>query len=448
MIAESDERPAGARPRDAVEERVLAVVREDLRESVDLLAELVACDTTARDVGDEPRDEERLQGILAARLGDLGAEVDVWEPEPTGSGNRHVPDGLTFEGRPQLAARLAGAGGGRSLLLLGHIDAVSAEPTDRWSSDPFTLTERDGRLYGRGAVDMKGGLVAMLYALGTLRRCDVTLAGDVVYCAVTDEESSGAGGFAAVARGVGADAGICAEPSDFDAWVACRGSLTPTITIPGRPGHAEMTQPHWREGGAVNAIEKLGIVLDAVRGLREEWRGRADQQHPLLDPGDIVPTIVRGGEWEVTYPADCRLTCEVTYLPTHVGPDGTGRLLEREIQDTIERACAADPWLAEHPPSWLWDGDVVPAEMPADHPLVDVVLAGGAQCGHGGEVTGFGSWHDGATFIRHGGTPTLCFGPGVTNVAHTVDEWLGVDDLADATGAIALSLMRWCGVTG
>jgi acetylornithine deacetylase len=432
---------------DTLEGRVVATVREARDELVGLLGRLVACDTTAREAGEAPRHEQALQGLLAERLGALGADVDVWEPEPTGTGNRHVPDDLDFCERPQLAARLPGGADGRSLLLLGHVDAVSAEPVERWSSDPFVLTRRDGRLYGRGTADMKGGLVAMLAALEALHRCDVTLAGDVVYCAVTDEESSGAGGFAAVARGVHADAGICAEPTDFDAWIACRGSLTPTITIPGRPGHAEMTQPHWRQGGAVNAIEKLGLVLDAVRGLREEWRGRADQRHPYLDPGDIVPTIVRGGEWEVTYPADCRLTCEVTYLPGHVGPDGTGRELEAEIQQTIERACAADPWLNEHPPTWVWDGDVVPAEMPADHPLVPIALAAAADCGHSGTVAGFGSWHDGATFIRHAGTPTLCFGPGVTGVAHTIDEWVAEDDLVDAAVAIALATLRWSGTS-
>ena len=89
---------------------------------------------------------------------------------------------------------------------------------------------------------------------------------------VTDEESSGAGGLAAVRHGVRADAGIVPEPTAFEVWVGCRGSLTPTFTVAGRPGHAEMAQPHWRDGGAVNAIEKMGIVMDAVARLREEWR--------------------------------------------------------------------------------------------------------------------------------------------------------------------------------
>jgi acetylornithine deacetylase len=432
--------------RSALEERVVATAQDSREGLVELLGDLVACDTTAR-AGNEPaRDEKKLQRILARRLEALGAETDLWEPASTGTGDRHMPDDLGFAGRPQLAARLRGAGGGRSLLLNGHIDAVSAEPREQWASDPFRLAERDGRLYGRGIADMKGGLATMLAALEALRRADVRLAGDVVYCSVTDEESSGAGGFAAVAHGVRADAGICAEPTDFDVWVACRGSLTPVITIPGRPGHAEMRQPHWRAGGAVNAIDKLRLVLDAVARLNAEWRDRPDHQHPYVSPGTIVPTVVKGGEWEVTYPASCTLTCEAMYLPNHLDADGTGRTVEAEIKDWIERAVAADPWFEEHPLQWFWDCDVAPAEVPADHPIVVESRAAGAAVGRAGRVTGFDSWHDGATFTRHGGTPTVCFGAGVTGTAHTIDEWVTADDLVDHAAATALLAMRWCGV--
>ncbi len=432
--------------RSALEEHVVQYARGVRADVVGLLAELVACDTTARAAGEPPRDEEELQRILVRRLEALGAETDLWEPPSTGSGSRHLPDDLTFEGRPQLAARLRGAGGGRSLLLNGHIDAVSAEPRELWTSDPFRLTERDGRLHGRGAADMKGGLASMLVALETLRRCDIRLAGDVLWCSVTDEESSGAGGFAAVDHGVKADAGICAEPTDFDVWVACRGSLTPVITISGRPGHAEMVQPHWRAGGAVNAIDKLRLVLDAIARLNDEWRGRPDHRHPYVSPGTIVPTVVHGGEWEITYPASCTLTCEAMYLPTHLDEDGTGRRVEAEVKDWIERAVAVDPWFAEHPLKWFWDCDVVPAEVPDDHPVVAEGVAAGAAVGRAGSITGFDSWHDGATFTRRGGTPTVCFGPGLGSTAHTVDEWVSADDLADHVAATALLLMRWCGI--
>ena len=123
---------------------------------------------------------------------------------------------------------------------------------------------------------MKGGIACLVVALETLGRLGVRLAGDVVFCTVTDEESSGAGGRMAVEHGVRADAGIAAEATDFDAWVSCRGTVTPTITVEGRAGHAEMPQPDWREGGAVNAIEKLVPLLrrrpGAARGVARARR--------------------------------------------------------------------------------------------------------------------------------------------------------------------------------
>ena len=435
-----------ATPRSALEDKVVATIREGRDELVELVAALVACDTTARENGDPARDEEKLQRLLAERLTALGAETDLWEPDPLGgAGNRRFPGELGFAGRPQLAAWVRGHGGGRSLLFNGHIDAVDVEPRAEWASDPFSLVERDGKLYGRGVNDMKGGLAAYLAALETLRRLEVPLLGDVCYCSVTDEESSGAGGFAAVQHGVACDAGLCGEPTGLDAWIACRGSLTPHITVRGRAGHAEMRQPHWRAGGAVNAIQKMQIVLEEIRRIGDEWLTRPDQQHPVLSPGTIVPTVIKGGSWEITYPAECELVCELMYLPQHLDADGTGMAIEREVQERVDRAAAADPWLAEHPLEWFWDGDVPPGEMPADHPLVELVLGTAAELGRPGKCDGFDSWHDAATFTL-ADTPTMSFGPGGAETAHAVNEYTPVQDLVDVAATVALATMRWCGV--
>ena len=428
----------------ALEERIVQAVRDAKDELVGLAAELVALDTTARHPGDPARDEDKLQRLLAARLEAVGAAADLWEPEPTGDGGRFLPAGLDFAGRPQLAAVLSGSGGGRSILLNGHIDAVDVQPRDKWTSDPFVLAERDGYLYGRGSNDMKGGIAALVIALEALHRQGVRLAGDVVFCTNTDEESSGAGGCMCVRHGVKADAGIAAEATAFDAWVSCRGTVTPTITVAGRAGHAEMPQPDWREGGAVNAIEKMVAVLNGMGALREEWRARPDHQHPLLAPGDVVPTIVEGGTWMVTIPASCAVTADVTYLPQHVDGEGSGRAVEAEIISRLTAAVADDPWFAEHPLQFKWSGDVVPAEMPADHPLVTCALGCAAALGHKGKPAGLNSWHDAATYTR-GGTPTFSFGPPGIETAHAVDERIPVGGLVDFSAAIALTVMRWCG---
>ncbi|MDQ3858823.1 MAG: ArgE/DapE family deacylase [Actinomycetota bacterium] len=440
--------PGGRSGMNETETRVVAEIERRGDELVELLATLVRFDTTTRAAGDDPaRDEGPLQDHLASRLRAAGAEVDVWEPAPEDvAGSRLAPPGLRFEGRPQLAARFLGAGGGRSFLMNGHVDVVSAEPRERWSVDPFGAEVRDGRLYGRGACDMKGGVAAMVFAAEVLARLGVQLAGDLTVCTVTDEEATGAGGLAAVAHGVRADAGVVTEPSSFDVLVACRGSLIPTVTVTGRPGHAGLPQPHWRAGGAVNAIDKATIVIDALRRLNDEWRGRPDQQHPYLSPGELVPTVISGGEWIVSYPSSCRITYHVEYLPSHADADGWGTAVEREIAGWIDRAARTDAWLAEHPPTIAWAPEVPAAEVSPDEPIVQTLLEAGAAVGRPGRPAGLENWHDGATFTRFGGTPCVCFGPGDLAAAHTIDESVAVPEVVACAQALALAAMRFCGV--
>lgn len=444
--------------RTSQEQHVVAQVRRRRNELRGLVVQLVALDTTARDAGAPPREEARLQGLLAERLAALGAEIDLWEPATTGAGGRFVPPGVDFVGRPQLLARLAGGGAGRtsgeaprSLLLTGHIDAVDVEPREQWTSDPFVATERDGFLYGRGTNDMKGGLAALVIALEALRAAGVKLAGDVVFAAVTDEESSGIGSWSVVerfaARDLRPDAGLCAEPTGFEAWVACRGILKPRLTIPGRAGHSQEPQPDWREGGAVNAIEKLVPVLTEVRRINEDWRVRPEERHPFLAPGDIVPVLVDGGTWDVTYPAYCHLTLDCHYLPYRWQDDCGAEAVKAEIRERIDEAAAADPWLAEHPIAWEWEWEVPPAEIAADHQLVTTVLSTAAELGRPSRPGGLNSWHDAATFTLHGGIPTFSYGPCGMNTAHAVDERVSLDELVDTAEIVAVAVMRWCGVS-
>jgi acetylornithine deacetylase len=434
------------------ERRVLAAIEERRGEIADLLAELIRFDTTTRGEPDEPaRDEEPLQSRLAAILEAAGAEVELWEPAPGELDRwpRQVPEGLTFTGRPQMLARFGGtgSGGGHSLLFNGHIDVVSAEPRERWTSAPFAPEIRDGRLYGRGACDMKGGVAAMVVAAEVMAAEGALPAGDLLVNTVTDEEWNGAGSLAAVAHGVAADAGVIPEATDFEPWIACRGVVNPTVTVRGRPGHAEMPQPDWREGGAVNAIEKAVIVLESVRELRERWARNASE-HPLLKPGELVPTMIEGGEWWVNYPASCTVVVDVTYLPQQGDAEGGWAAgLEREIEEWVGTAARRDPWLAANPPSFEWGTNLAPAEIEPDHPIVACALEAGAAAGRPGSVAALQGWHDAATFTRFG-TPTISYGPsGLSNdgetMAHAIDEYVPVDDLVATAQALALIAMRW-----
>src|SRR6478735_8695227 len=303
-------------PLTDAERRVCTEIEARGDDLVSLATTLIAFDTTARNAGDPPRDEAALQEYLAELLRESGATTDLWEPEAADmQGKPLVPPGLDFVGRPQLIARQAGAGGGRPLLFNGHIDVVSVEPRDAWTSDPFAAQVRDGKLYGRGACDMKGGIAAMVFATQVLAQSNIALAGDLLVATNTDEESSGAGGTALVEHGLRADAGVVTEPTGFQTWIACRGSDYGVITVPGRPGHAEVRQPDWRLGGAVNAIEKAMVVLEAIGSLREAWSSQPEFSHPYLSPPSLLPTLARAGEWPVTYPASCELTIAVMYLP-------------------------------------------------------------------------------------------------------------------------------------
>jgi acetylornithine deacetylase len=432
-------------PMNDIEQRVADAIAERRDELVELASALIRFDTTARSAGDPARDEAALQAHLAERLTAAGADVEVWEPRPEDVLGRQVPFHLDFDGRPQLLACFPGDGGGRSLLLNGHIDVVSGEPKERWTSDPNTPVVRDGSLYGRGACDMKGGVAAMVLAAETLARLDGRLAGDLLVNTITDEESTGAGGIASVAHGVRADAGIVPEPTGFEVWIACRGSVYPTITVEGRPGHAELLQPHWRDGGAVNAIEKAQTVLEAIMRLREEWRTRADLQHPYLSPPDMVPTIMHAGEWPVTYPASCAITAAVLFPPAFADGDGYGSRVRAEVEEWVGRACAADPWLVEHPPSFTWTADIPPMEIPPGDPIVQTVLTASADVGEPARLAGLDSWYDGATYTLSAGTPSVAFGPRSIAWAHTIDEHVPVDDLVRCAQAIALAAVRFCG---
>ena len=439
-------------PLTDAERDVCEAIAAEGEKLVALAADLIGFDTTARDVGDPARDERALQEQLERRLADAGAEVDVWEPDADAMhGKPLVPPGLDFAGRPQLIARQRGAGGGRSLVFNGHIDVVSAEPRQAWTSDPFVAQQRDGKLYGRGACDMKGGVAAMVFALESLAALGVRLNGDLLVATNTDEESSGAGGTALVERGLRADAGIATEPTGFKVWVACRGSEYGVIRVPGRPGHAEVPQPDWRHGGAVNAIEKAGVVLDAIASLRGEWATREGLDHPYLSRPSLLPTMARSGEWPVTYPAECALTIAVMYVPAQADERGWGADVRAEVEQWISRESGKDEWLAEHPPviEW-WPNGVMPFEIPPSEPIVETVLRATADAGRPGSLSGLDSWYDGATLTELAGIPCVGYGPpgfdaeGVS-VAHMVDEYVPIDGLIASAQGLAVSAMRFCG---
>jgi acetylornithine deacetylase len=435
------------------EQRACDRIDEREPDLVDLASALIGFDTTARNPGDPARQEAELQDYLADRLAAAGAEIDLFEPDAAAMAGRPlVPPGLDFAGRPQLIATLRGGGGGRSLVFNGHIDVVSAEPRDQWASDPFVAELRDGNLYGRGACDMKGGIASMVMAAEVLAELGIRLRGDLLVATNTDEESSGAGASALVQHGITADAGIVTEPTNFDTWIACRGSEYGVITVPGRPGHAEVRQPEWQRGGAVNAIDKAAVVLAAIDALRSEWAGRREYDHPHVSPPSLLATMVRAGEWPVTYPASCELTIATMFVAAQADASGWGADVRREVEQWIVSDCAQrDDWLAEHPPTFdWWPNAVMPMDIPESDPIVAAMMGASADVGSPGRISGLDSWYDGATLTQLAGIPSIGYGPPGFNadgvsVAHMIDEYVPVAGLVACAKGLAVAAMRFCG---
>jgi acetylornithine deacetylase len=428
-----------------------AYVDSHVDDLVGLVRALVDFDTTSVDLSPGSthtiNEEADLQAFVGERLAAMGAEVDQWEPDPAEFADHPMmPPWHHWRGRPLTVGSIRGSGGGRSLVVNGHIDVVDAGDRSRWTSPPFAAEVRDGRVYGRGAVDMKGGIAAAIVALEALAASGVRLAGDVIVETVPDEETCAMGTIAAIARGYRADAGLVPEPTRLDLWIATRGLLHGTLTVDGRSAHAEMNQPHWREGGGVNAIQKAMAVLAGLDGLTADWAGRDDKRHPLLGTPSVNPTMIVGGSFVSNVPERCEVTVNTTYLPANADERGYGSVPRGEIETAVVGGGAADDWLAEHPPSWSWYTDYPPSEIGPASTIVAVAQEAGRDLGLEVTPQGIDTTYDGALLTLFAETPSPAFGPGDLTRAHAPDEWVGIDELVLGAKAYARAVALWCGV--
>jgi acetylornithine deacetylase len=428
-----------------------AYVDESLDDLVALVRDLVGFNTVSVDLapGSEHRTNEEgaLQEMVGGVLADLGAEVDQWEPDPAALRDHPMmPPWHHWEGRPITVGTLRGQGGGRSLIVNGHIDVVSPGDLERWTTPPFAADVRDGRIYGRGAVDMKGGVAAALFALRAVAAAGVRLQGDVIFEAVPDEETCAMGTVAAIERGYRADAGLVPEPTLLNLWIATRGLLHGSFVVPGRSAHAEVNQAPWEDGGGVNAIERAVPLLAALGELSGEWREREDKRHPLLGAPQAQPTIVAGGAFISNVPEALTVHLNATYLPGDADAGGYGSAPRAEIVRAVEGSASRDSWLREHPVRWTWATDYPPSEIPAGEEIVTTARDVARELGLEGRPEGIDTTYDGALLTRLAGVPSPAFGPGDLGRAHAPDEWIGIEELRQGARAYARAVTRWCGV--
>jgi acetylornithine deacetylase len=367
---------------------------------VELLRRLVSIDSVNPSLVPGGAGEAEIARSIADWASSAGLEAELLEGTP---------------GRPSAIVRSRGSGGGRTLLLCGHIDTVGVEGM----SDPHTPRLDGDRLHGRGAYDMKAGVAAALAACAEASA--LGLAGDVVVAAVADEEHASLGVQEALGS-LGADGAVVTEPTEMELATAHKGFVWLEVDVHGRAAHG--SRPHL----GVDAIVKSGPILTGIGELDAGLRGR---EHPLLGPGSVHASLIEGGLELSTYPDRCTIGLERRTLPGDTGAD-----VEAELDALLGHCRAADAELHAESRTLLVRE---PFEIDASHPFVGIVRqAAAGVLGAPPPIGGASYWADSA-FIAAAGIPTVLFGPSGEG-AHAVEEWVSVrDTLACARVLTALA---------
>jgi acetylornithine deacetylase len=319
------------------------------------------------------------------------------------------------------------------------VDVVPA--AGGWTVEPFSGKLEDGVIYGRGTVDMKGGVAAMIMAVEAIIKSGYRLKGDVTVGTVVDEEAGGMGTLDFVAKGYKADACILTEPTNLKVAPLCRGILWGKLTIPGRSGHIELPQGDWRDGGAVDAIALARVFMQHFDRLNADWRVR--KTHPYLPiPCQLHIAQFNAGEYPTAFANKAEIVFDAQYLPREKDDMGLGSKVKQEIEDFVQAIAQTEPWLREHPPviEWMIDADC--GETPVEHPFVQTVLTNVDKLHYAHIVEGACA-HTDIGWFETMGIPSVVIGPGDPRLAHQNDEHLAVKDLVKLTKLIANILIDW-----
>jgi acetylornithine deacetylase/succinyl-diaminopimelate desuccinylase family protein len=381
--------------------------------AIKLLRELVAIDSVNPSLVPGAAGEAQIAQAVAAHLRRIGLDVEMQLVEP---------------GRSNVIGVLEGRGAGRSLMFCGHVDTVGVDGMKA----PFDPVERDGRLYGRGAQDMKGGVAAMIDAARIVAEEGMT-AGRLIVAAVVDEEYASLGADALVTRWR-ADGAVVTEPTDLQIAIGHKGFAWFEIETRGRAAHG--SRP--RDGR--DAILRMGRVLHELERL--DRRLQAQAPHPLMGTASLHASLIEGGRELSSYPDWCSLKLERRTVSGE-----TDTTVTREIEDILAGLRAADreleisltPMFSR--PSY---------ELSPDHAL-PVALKGAIKA-HSPEpdanadaFVGMSFWTD-AAVLGSAGIPSVLFGPGGAGL-HSVEEYVEVQDVLRCRDALAALARGWCGST-
>ena len=373
---------------------------------VALTAELVAIDSRNPSLVADGPGEARVAERLAAILAGWGFAVAMDEVAP---------------GRPNVIARI-GPTGRSPLVLNGHLDVVGVE---EMVHAPFEPTRRDGRLYGRGSSDMKGGIAAMCVAAARAAARGA-LASEIIITAVCDEEYQSLGTAALLAQGLNATAAIVTEPTRLAVCPAHKGFAWFEVALHGHAAHGS------RPDVGVDAIAHAGLLLTAL--LTHEETVLQGRTHPLLGAPSVHASTIAGGVGWSTYPAHCTLRIERRTVPGE-----TGALARAEL-DAI---CAG---IAQARPSFRAEVHThtvqPPNDVALDAPVVAVLRTALEEGQHPAPVDGLSCWTDAALFTA-AGIPAVCFGPGDIARAHAAEEWVSEHELVVAADVLERGCSLW-----
>lgn len=397
--------------------------------AVDTLSRCIAIPSTS---GNEKGAISFLAGILRELKGDITAVPASADLSGDPDFVPHASE-QPYPLRPNLVHRRAGGGKGRSLIVCGHTDVVPGG-----KEDAFSPRAENGYVYGRGACDDKGPLIAWLLALKALDHFGIELAGDLETHVVIEEEIGGNGALTLIRAGRKADGVIVLEPSELHIHPACRGALWFRIDVEGKSTHMASIQD-----GVNAATEAIGVIHSLERYENRLMQDSRD--HPLFSryerPVMVNIGILTAGDWPSTLPAHATIEGGVGFLPNrNLG------VVRREVAEAI--LDGTGPWVKDHHKVSFLRLHNEAYQIDSDHPLVASLVAGCAAAGLSSGVHGMSASCDARLYFHRGGMPVVVFGPGSLRDAHSEQERVAVADIALAARALFCMTHSWGGWVG
>ena len=400
------------------------------------LAELVRFPSTRGNEGP-------LQDWLAGQMTRRGFEVDRFTIADVPLSAHAKASPMTTD--PARSLQVVGAHRavrpkGRSLILQGHVDVVPEGPASMWTDPPFSATVRDGRMYGRGAWDMKSGVSAMLFALDALAAAGLEPASDVIVQTVTEEESTGNGALATLLRGYRADAVLIPDSTGGVLTRAHTGTMWFRLRVEGVPVHVAVAQAG--SNAILSAYHLIQALIRHTAALNAAAKG-----HPwydgVADPIKFNPGIIRGGDWASSTPSWCEVDCRLGLMPgTEVAA------AQAAVERAVAEAARSAPFLANNPPTVTWNGFLADGFVLEPGSDAEAVLATAHQAvfGEALETRASTAVNDTRFYGLYYGIPALCYGAKGFG-AHAFDEHVDLASLKGLTLTIALFVAEWCGVS-